>query len=157
MLEVRHKPSEVVRTTGTLDELRQVVLEWRKSCNGEEFGIDINLETHFRDLAGLVENEDSDLFLLKENGEIVGYIGMRVFRSPLGDQKICQEHYWFTLEKSNGALRLLRAIEKWAKEKGCSHLIMTTSCLASNMHDRLCEFYERIGFRKFETSFIKSI
>ena len=135
------------------------MVEWRISCNGKAFGIDLELEVHYRDLAGLIEDKNSELFLLINEDRVVGYMGAIIFQSPLGKQKICQEHYWFVGGGNRGRCTLLlyRAIREWAKEKGCSHLIMSASCLASNMHDRLCNFYSSIGFDKFETSFIKEL
>lgn len=152
---------KVVKATTAIEKiegLKEVALEWRDTCIND-FGIELVLEVHFKDLAGLIEDENSELFLLMKNDKVVGYMGAVCFDSPTGNQIMTQEHCWFVRGKSRGRgiLLLLRAIEKWAKEKGCSHRIMTASCLASDMHDRLCKFYEKIGFKKFETSFIKEI
>jgi len=142
-----------------IERLKQVVLEWKESCNAKDFRIDIRLETHFQDLAGLIENENSDLFLLIKKDNVIGYMGVTCFDSPLGNQRIANEHYWFVSGKhrGRGTLLLLRSVKKWAKERGCSHLIMNASNLASNMHGRLCRFYEKIGFQKFETSYIEEL
>lgn len=143
-----------------IDKLKPVAIEWQRTCNGKDFGLETNLETHLLDLAGLIERGDADLFLLlNEKDEAVGYMGITCFDSPIGSQRIAEEHYWFVSGKNrgNGALLLLRAIKEWAKEKGCSHLIMNASCLASEMHDKLCEFYEAVGFKKFETSYITAL
>lgn len=153
---------KVVKATNSIDDieaLKSLAFEWKGLCNGKAFGIDLRVETHFRDLASLIENEDSELFLLLKQYRVIGYMGVTCFDSPIGNQKIANEHYWYVSGKNRGrgTLLLLRAIKSWAKEKGCSHLIMNCSNLASEMHDRLCRFYEKIGFRKFETSFIKEL
>lgn len=153
---------KVVKATNSLDDieaLKSISFEWKGLCNGKSFGIDLRPETHFRDLAGLIEGEDSELFLLLKKDRVIGYMGAICFKSPIGNQKFCQEHYWFVSGKNRGrgTLLLLRAIKTWAKEKGCSHLIMNASCLASDMHDKLCRFYEKIRFRKFETSYIEEL
>lgn len=142
-----------------IEALKEVALEWQCTCNAKEFNIDLDPETYFSDLAVLIENENSDLFLLMEKDRVVGYMGVTLFHSPLGNQKICQEHYWYCSgdKRGRGTLLLLRAVKTWGKEKGCSHRLMTASCLASDLHDRLCRFYERIGFRKFETTYIEEI
>jgi len=137
-----------------------VAVEWRKTCNGKGFGIDLVLETHLSDLAGLIERDDADLLLLSnDKDEIVGYMGLICFSSPVGNQKIAEEHYWFVAGRSRGrgTMLLIRKAKEWAKEKGCSHIIFNASNLASNMHDKICVFYKKIGLRKFETSFIGRI
>jgi GNAT superfamily N-acetyltransferase len=153
---------KVVKATNSLDDieaLKSLAYEWKDTWNGKQFGIDLRLETHFKDLASLIENEDSELFLLMKKDRTIGYLGAICFDSPLGEQKFCQEHYWFvsTKNRGRGTLLLLRAFENWAKEKGCTHRLITASCLASDMHDRLCRFYEKIGFRKFETTYIEEL
>lgn len=150
---------KVIKATNSLDDieaLKEVALEWRDTCNAKEFGIDLEPEVYFRDLTNLIEREDSDLLLLMKRDKVIGYMGLRYFQSPLGNQIICNENFWYVScnHRGRGALLLLRAARKFAKEKGCSHLIMNASNLASEMHDRLCRFYERIGFKKFETSYI---
>ena len=139
-----------------IERLKPVAFQWKESCNGEDFGIELVPEKHFSDLAGLIERDDADLFLLVNEDEVVGYMGVTAFSSPLGNQKVGQEHYWFVSgeNRGRGSMLLIRAAKDWAKEKGCTHFIMTASNLASNLHDKVCRFYERIGFKKFETSFI---
>ena len=139
--------------------MKEVAYEWKHTCNAKAFGIDLNPEVHFQDLARLIEDKDCELFLLMKKDRVIGYMGAVCFRSPLGNQKLTSEHYWFVSGKNRGrgTLLLLRAIKTWAKEKGCSHLIMNCSNLASQMHDRLCKFYEKIGFQRFESSFIKRL
>ena len=142
-----------------IQKLRPIACEWRDTCNGDRFGIEIDVKAHLADLARLIEREDADLFLLVNEGKAVGYIGVTIFDSPLGGQKVAQEHYWFVTGKNRGrgVMKLIRAVNEWAKEKGCSHIIFNASNLASDKHDNLCVFYEKIGFSKFETSFIKEI
>lgn len=150
----------VKATIEDIEGLKPLAFEWRDSCNAKDLDIDLDRETFFAGLADLIERDDADTFLLlNEKDTVVGYMGAICFPSPLGKQRICSEHYWFVSGKNRGrgTLLLLRAVENWAKEKGCNKFIMTASCLASNMHDRLCKFYERIGFQKFETSYIKGL
>ena len=142
-----------------IEGLKEVVYEWRESCKIEDFGIDFNPETYFSHLVDMINDIDSELFLLLKKDKVVGYLGAVRFQSPLGNQNIANEHFWFVSGKhrGRGTLLLLKAFKKWSKEKGCSHFIMTASAMASGMHDRLCHFYERIGYRRFETSYIKEI
>ena len=153
---------KVIKATNSLDDIEQLkeaVFEWRDSCNGKDFGIDLQTETFFSHLVDMINDEDKELFLLVKMDKVIGFLGAVIFQSPLGVQNIAIERFWFVSGKhrGRGAILLYRAFKKWAKEKGCSHHLMTASCLASDMHDRLCRFYEKIGFRKFETSYIKEL
>lgn len=153
---------KVVKATnlGDIERLKPEALQWRDTCNGKVMGIDLDPETYFADLATLISRDDADLFLLvNEDDDVAGYIGVVSFNSPLGNQKMAQEHYWYVSgqNRGSGTMLLIRAIREWAKENGCSHLIMSASTLASEMHDRICRFYERIGMKKFETSYIQEV
>ena len=142
-----------------IEELKLLALKWKEECKGEGFGIELVPQIHYSDLAGLIEKDDADLLLLMKRNKVVGYMGIFSFDSPLGNQRIAEEHYWFVSDnkRGHGTMLLIRAARQWAKQHGCSHIIFNASCLASDMHDRLCRFYEKIGFRKFETSYIKEL
>lgn len=162
-----------------IERLRPIALQWQESCNGGEMKIELDIETHLADLAYLVKSEDADssaalgmtcLFLLLNDkdspheiseaaisrGEPVGYMGLKCFKSPLGNQLIANEHYLFVASEFRGfsTLQLIRAAREWARAKGCSHIIFNASNLASDLHDKVCQFYERLGMKKFETSYI---
>lgn len=145
--------------TEDLESLKNIAYEWRDSCKAKEYGIELDSEEYFNKLSNLIKRDDSDLLLLMKKNEVVGYMGLIYFQSPLGKQLFTNEHFWYVAGKhrGHGTMKLIRAAKEWAKNKGCSHRIMTASCLASGMHDRLCKFYEKIGFRKFETSFIEEL
>ncbi len=149
----------VVRAT-EIEPIKPIALQWKAECNGETMGIHLEPDVYFSKLAELITRDDADLLLLLTNaGKVVGYMGVEIFFSPLGNQKIANEHNWYILEdhRGSGAMRMVRAIKEWAKEQGCSHLIMTASTLASDLHDKVCGFYESIGMKKFETSYIQEI
>lgn len=153
---------EVVKATNSedIDRLKPIAWQWKDECNSEGFGIEIVPETYFADLATLISRDDADLFLLtNDKDEVVGYMGIECFNSPLGSQKMANEHYWFVAKegRGRGSLLLIKQAREWAKEKGCTHLIFNASNLASDLHDKVCGFYEHIGMKKFETSFIQEI
>jgi GNAT superfamily N-acetyltransferase len=153
---------KVVKATNSIDDiesLKEVALEWKEECKGDDFGIELIPGTFFSHLADMINDVDKELFLLLRKDKVIGFMGAIIFQSPLGNQNICQEHFWYIAGKhrGRGTLLLFRAMKEWAKERGCSHLIMNASCLASGIHDKLCRFYEKTGFKKFETSFIKEI
>lgn len=154
---------KVVRATNAEDVVRvePIAWLWEKECNRDSFGIDLDPSGYLKGLRELIVGSDSDLLLLlaDDDEKIAGFMGLTIFKSPLGNQKIANEHFWFVSGENRGksSMLLIRAAKEWAKEKGCSHLILNASKLASDIHDRLCVFYERMGFKLFETAYIKEI
>lgn len=149
---------QVLAYKGDVSPLAHMARTWLAETHGNAFGIDINVEAHMRDLQGLVDGDDSDLLVLVDGGP-VGYIGMTWFNSPLGGQKVANEHYWYVLPdyRGLGSVRMIQAAKAWAISKDCTHLIMTASNMASDMHDRVCRLYEQMQMKKFETSFITEV
>jgi len=149
----------VKATCEDIERLRPVALQWQENCNGKAMKIDLDLEVHLADLTSLVKRDDAELFILLRNNEPIGYMGVTCFKSPIGNQLIANEHFWYVLTEFRGysTLLLIKKAHEWAKSKGCSHIIFNTSNLASDIHDKLCQFYERLGMKKFETSYIKEI
>lgn len=137
-----------------LDEIRPVGEQWLKEQNASDFGLKVDFETIVKDLEGWLEGEGTILVAM-DGVQPVGFLAVFALPSYLGPQKIALEKYWYTMTGHHTAgPRLLCEALKWAKEHGCSHLIMSASNLASNMHDQVCEFYQRMGFKPFESSFI---
>jgi hypothetical protein len=76
----------------------------------------------------------------------------------MGSQKLAVEKYWYVEKQYRiGGIQLLKQGYIWAKENGCSHIIMTASNLASGMYDKICNLYQRMGMELFETSYIQEI
>lgn len=139
--------------------LEPVFRRWEDECKGIPMGIDLDLSTYLADLQKLVDDSNSDLFVLWDNDIPVGYMGLRTFNSPLGRQLVATDHYWYVIPEKRGvsALKFLPLAERWARAKGCSHLMMSASMLASDLHDRTCKLYEKFGMEKFETTYIKRV
>jgi len=149
---------EVIIYKDNVEKLRPVMTLWRQEARIEQFGISFDWETYIKDLQHLANDENSDLLVLMDN-EPIGYMGIQCFNSPLGEQKIANEHYWYVCpeKRGMGSMRLFRAAKNWATQKGCTHLVMNASMMASSLHDKVCMLYERVGMRKFETSYIAEV
>lgn len=149
----------IINTTENVERLQPLAEEWLAESNCKDFGIDTDVDKHLWELDSMTKRTDADVLLLMNEELIVGYMGIECIENPFGDQIIANEHYWFVVKhaRGHGSLRLLWAAKEWAKEKGCSHLIANASYMASDLHDRTCELYERMGMKKFETSYIKEI
>ena len=151
---------EIKLFTGDTETLRPVVESWQQIVLDNGFGIIADdVDKFLVELGNLATNEDSDLLALYDDDEPVGYLGMQYFISPLGRQRMANEHYFFVIPEKRGmsSIGLMRVAKVLAKERGCTHLIMNASNLASTLHDKVCNVYERLGFSKFETSFITGL
>lgn len=150
---------KIAKTVEQVESIRPLVVEWKEFCSCGQFGLKVDINEFLAGLMDLVDGDDSDLLLLIGNADIVGIMGLTKFKSPFGIEQIANEHYLFIKQGYSmiGSKRLINAAHEWAKTKGCSHLIMTASNAASDLHDKVCKLYERIGLIKFETSFIREI
>ena len=152
--------SVVVKCEADPRGLEPLVETWLSEVNNDKFGLKIEKGKAIDDLRQLVLGADADLFLLVVQERVVGFSGVLIYENRLTDHKIANEHYWYVLpsyRKGKNPLKLIRAVEKWAKEHECSHMIMNASNLASDNHDRVVRIYERLGYTLFETSMMKVI
>ena len=143
-----------------VEQVRHVVLEWGQECNTDAFGMTTDMDSYLANMRDLIVGDDTELLLLiSDKGRVVGYMGVMMFFSPVGKQKWVAEHHLYIMadHRGSGALRLMIAAKDWAKEHGCTHLIMTASKLASDLHDKVCAFYKGVGMTHFETSYIQEI
>ena len=137
--------------------LKPLIIEWAKEINGDDFDMNIDPNCILADIERLVVSRDADVLLLVHDDEPIGYLGIIISRSPTNGARIANEHHWFVSKAHRGvaAIRLLKAARQWGKDRGCSHIILTASKLASNLHNRTCKLYERLGMQLFETSYIE--
>jgi len=157
---MKEKMSEIIKCQTDPRALEPIVDKWLEEVNNDKFGLKIEKGKAIDDLRQLVLGDDADLFLLVVQERVVGFSGVIIYENRLTDHKIANEHYWYVLpsyRKGKNPIKLLRAVEKWAKEHECSHMIMNASNLASDNHDKVVRIYERLGYSLFETSLIKKI
>lgn len=143
-----------------IETLRPIAESWREEMRANEFGIIADdIDKFLAELGMMAVKDDSDLLVLYDEETPVGYIGLQYFNSPLGNQRMANEHYFYVIPEKRGisSMRLIKNAKFIAKLKGCSHLILNASNLASGMHDKVCGFYEKSGMKKFETSYISEV
>jgi GNAT superfamily N-acetyltransferase len=110
------------------------------AASSEQFDIFINMEG----IVGFVAEVDG-----KVVGTIVGAVGPILF----GEGKMAQEMVWYVHEEHRGSgLRLIRAWEKYAKEQGCSIVIM-----CGMAGDKSEKFYIKDGYVEIQNNFQKRI
>lgn len=151
---------EIKLFTGEIETLRPIVESWQQIVLDNGFGIIADdIDKFLVELSNLASGDESDLLVLYDDDVPVGYLGMQYFMSPLGNQKMANEHFYFVMPEKRGmsSIGLMRVAKVLAKERGCTHLIMNASNLASAMHNKLCRVYEKLGLTKFETCYITEV
>ena len=150
---------DVLGTKYDVENFVSVIKSWYLETQKTEFGLEVDLLTATLDINQLVLSPDSDVLVLIDNDVIIGFLGIASSCSKLSAQKVAEERYYYVIPENRGisSLRLLRAAYQWAKDRGCTHFIIYASNLASVLHDRTCQLYEKLGMRKYETSYIKEL
>ena len=140
------------------DELVPLLEAWRTEQNGLSMGIDVTVDGFVNDINKWLTSLGGVILVAFDEDNMVGFMVLITVPSELGNQKWGVEKGWYVLPKVPvAALLLYRRAEDWCRENGCSHFLMSASHLASDMHDRICTFYQKMGMNQFETTFIKEI
>jgi hypothetical protein len=134
-------------------DLIPLLRQWRGEAQMGKFGI----KGYVHEVQSFLSKLPCVLLLVNE-GVPVGLMGISVSTSPTGPQNMANEHFWYIAPKFRGYARtMIRAAEKWAKEKGCSHLILNASYAASASCDKVSHIYELLKYQPFERVYIKEV
>ncbi len=96
------------------------------------------------------------IFILAAGGDIAGAIGGISHPDAYSALIVAQEFFWFVRsELRGGGVRLYRAFEQWAKDRGCGELHM--AYLPDSMPGKVAIFYEKMGFRLAEVAYAKGL
>lgn len=105
----------------------------------------------------LIESEDGALLVAEIAGKIVGMAGALAYPHYFNTaSKAAQELFWWVGPQYRGGsagVRLLQALEAWAKALGCTTLTMI--CLPIDSPAE--RVYQRVGYRASERSYIKRL
>jgi GNAT superfamily N-acetyltransferase len=92
----------------------------------------------------------------EDTGEIHGTLGGVVYPEPYSGTLVATEFFWFVKEARRGeGLRLLRAFEAWARDKGCAQIRMAH--LVDVMPAKLEKVYRRFGYTPAEVLYVKEL
>lgn len=141
-----------------MDRLVPLLVLWKRECNAEAFGLTVDIGKMLQEMRGMVSHPECALLVMEEDGRVAGFMGLIVFVNPFGNERILNEHYWYVAPEFRGkGYRFLKEAERWAREKGCSHLMLNASRLASGLHDKVCRLYEAFGMERYESTYLKKI
>lgn len=134
-----------------LDVVR-LIQDFHRDAVGEYdkvFDLDTVIET-------IKTGSQQDCFLLTNDGKCLGLLyGMRI-KSPLNGGIIFQEIMWYVDQRYRGVgLKLLYEVENLLKSQGVSIIIMAV--LENSKTEKLKEFYERVGYKKVETHYMREL
>lgn len=76
-----------------------------------------------------------------------GFLAASIQRSVINPAPMAVEHGWWAADGSG--LRLLRAYEKWARDKGAAAITLSTGPTGPNL--------ARLGYRQAETAWIRTL
>ena len=135
--------------------LRPIAEAWSKEANGNRFGVDIDVDAHLADLQRLIVDSAAALLVLVQGGP-AGYMGIEFFQSPLGNQLVASERYWYVMPQARGrdSLLLVKEARRFARQAGAAYMLFSASHLASDSHDGVCRLYEHMKMVKFETTYL---
>lgn len=147
----------VMERTDNIERLREVGEEWLQSALLTEIPIPMDANIGLATLRALVASPAGDVLVLCGTDRIEGFMGLIYRNNHVGPGRFANEClFYVSLAARGGGLRLIRAAEKLAKSKGCTHLILNASRLAGDA-DRSGKLFERCGYAPLETSYLRTL
>ena len=114
-------------------------------------------KTFEKTVSHLITDENSNIFVAVEEGEIVGMAGALLFPFYMNENVLsCQEVFWWVkpeARKGSLGMNLLSGVEKWAKNKGAQTFNMM--CLEHLNPDKVEKLLSHKGYDKTERHFMR--
>lgn len=104
-----------------------------------------------------MEMEAGTILVAMDGEDIIGAIAGMVYPEAYSGDLIAQEFFWFVHPDHRGlaGIRLYKAFEDWAKQKGCAEIRM--GHLADLMPEKVSHTYQRLGFVEVERNYAKRL
>lgn len=114
----------------------------------------------YNTLLDMVNGDGGILLLAEKEDQLIGVIGGLVFPWYFNKSELVgQELFWYMHpehRKGTTGIKLLQALEKKAKEKGCRSFIMASEYTMNN-HDYMETMYHRMGYSNHESYYIRKL
>ena len=138
--------------------LLPVIKSWIEECRANDFGIEVDETEYLDQVYHLTHGTDCDLLVLELSSQVVGLMSIASNKSPIGKQNIADAHFWYTLPEHRGkGINFIKNAKEWAIEHDCTHIVFTSSAMAGAHYDKVCNLYQRMGMKLFETTFIEEL
>ena len=139
-----------------IEKLRPLGELWYRQHRAKSYGVKVSVDDILADGKAWMQMEDAAVIVATEMDEPVGFLALFATDSFLGPQKFAIEKYWFAT-KPAAVRMLIGEAKRWAKQHGCSHLLMVGSQIAGDKYIKVLDLYHRLGFKLFETTFISEV
>jgi N-acetylglutamate synthase-like GNAT family acetyltransferase len=139
-------------TTKDLDQLAELAGEFHSEAT---LPAKLDKVVWKRSWGNLMDIGAAVILVKQEGSQIVGTIGCVVYPDMNSGEWTADEAFWFqTKGNRGGGLALLKAMERSLDELGVKRLFMIhLECL----NGRLGRIYERMGYTKVETRYVKDL
>ena len=137
----------------TLEDLDALLEMARRFAVETEYRdvLDIKAENVEASIKSLMANPDSVCFI-SGNGTPTGMIAMLAYDHPFSGERTAFEIVWWVNPEARGdGVKLLRAVEEWAKEQGIHKIQMVAP------NERVGTLYQRLGYKPVEVSYQRSL
>lgn len=120
------------------------------------YDIGLDVEVLAETIATLKQTDKGNAFLMIVDGKCQGLLAGVEAPSMLNTKRIFQEVIWYVNEtyRMHG-ITLLKKVEAILRTQGFNKMIMAV--LECSKTDKLKAFYEKMGFKKFETHYLKEL
>jgi hypothetical protein len=116
-------------------------------------------EEHYSNYWWNAINDDvGAIFLLENEGLIIGGIGGIKNRELLSGGMVAVELFWYVREQYRAGIwpmRLLKEFENWSKDNDCKSVSMIH--MEKSMPDHMKKVYSRLGYELIETIHTKKL
>jgi len=106
-----------------------------------------------------LDGEKGVCYVLEIDGHVVGMVGALAYEFYMNlSIRIGQELFWWVDDDhrgSSGSIKMMKAIEEWAKKAGCVSFAMIA--LDGIDHEKVCSIYSRLGYSKSEYVYVKEL
>ena len=104
----------------------------------------------------LVDQTGDAMFLLIDDGNIVGMISGVVLPNRMSGGKMFQEFMWFVKPRyRTQGIRLLKTLEAWCRSNGVNTIMMAV--MHDKMNDKLDHMYKKMGYKPIETHYMRRL
>ena len=107
-------------------------------------------------LLSAFQNDNMEIFVIDADGEIEGALVGLISELYMSHTVQATELAWFVSKDYRGkpsSIRLIKAFEKWAKDRGANQVGMGDIEGISNLEN----LYNRLGYEKSETVYLKEL
>ena len=101
----------------------------------------------------LIASETATILVVRDEDRLLGMLGLTLFTHPLSGLLTVAELFWYVRPEARGSLglRLLKAGERWARDRGAVRLQVVAPTVEAE------QLYQRLGFHPVERSYEKSL